>query len=86
MKPKSSGVSRETQLLLLALVGLCGPAYCLFQIEDQKTLRSLCFSVAVSVLGFLATRWLIPVVAAKTLNRFVTHGCVMFVRGAGGRL
>jgi hypothetical protein len=71
MKPKSSGMSREMQLMVLALVGLCGPAYCLFQIEDQKTVRSLCFSVAVSVMGFLATRWLIPVVAAKTLKRWV---------------
>lgn len=62
-------MSREAQLLLLALVGLSAPACCLFQINDQKTLRSLAFSVAVSVVGFLATRWLIPVVAAKTLRR-----------------
>lgn len=69
-------MSREAQLLLLALVGLLGPAYCLFQIRDQKTLRSLCFSVAVSVVGFLATRWLIPVVAAKTLRRWAAWACV----------
>ena len=62
-------MSRETQLLVLALVGLSGPAYCLFQIQDQKTLRSLLFSVLVSLAGFFVTRWLIPVVAAKTLKR-----------------
>lgn len=64
-------MTREAQLLLVALVGLAGPAYMLFQIQDQKTLRSLCFSVLVSIAGFLATRWLIPVVAAKTLRRWV---------------
>lgn len=62
-------MSRESQLMLLAIVGFLGPAYCLFQIQDQKTLRSLCFSVLVSIGGFLATRWLIPVVASKTLRR-----------------
>ena len=77
-------MSREAQLLLLALVGLVGPAYCLFQIRDQKTVRSLCFSVAVSVVGFLATRWLIPVVAAKTLKRWAPgrFGCGLLVVGA----
>lgn len=72
-------MSREAQLLLVALVGFVGPAYCLFQIRDQKTLRSLCFSVLVSIVGFLATRWLIPVVAAKTLKR-----CVLGVEGSVG--
>lgn len=48
-----------------------GPTYFLFQIRDQKTLRSLLFSIAVSIAGFLVTRWLIPIVASKTLKRLV---------------
>lgn len=64
-------MTREGQLLLLALVGFVGPAYFLFQIRDQKTLRSLLFSIAVSIAGFLITRWLIPIVASKTLRRWV---------------
>lgn len=60
---------RERQLLALALVGLAGPAYYLFQINDQQTFRSLVFSAVVSIIGFAATRWLIPPLAAKTLRR-----------------
>jgi UDP-N-acetylglucosamine--dolichyl-phosphate N-acetylglucosaminephosphotransferase len=62
-------VPRPMQLMLLTALGLSGPAYFLFQIEDQKTFRSLVISAAVSVVGFLATRWLIPIVARKTLAR-----------------
>eukprot|EP00882_Tetradesmus_deserticola_P010928 GHRQ01011555.1.p1 GENE.GHRQ01011555.1~~GHRQ01011555.1.p1 ORF type:complete len:412 (+),score=222.48 GHRQ01011555.1:543-1778(+) len=61
--------SREAQLLLLALAGLSGPAYFLFQIQDQKTFRSILFSALVSIAGFAATKWLLPVVARKTLAR-----------------
>lgn len=60
---------RETQLLVLAVLGLAGPAYFLFQIQNQKTFRSIVFSACVSIAGFLATKWLIPVVASKTLKR-----------------
>ncbi|KAF6258891.1 glycosyl transferase family 4-domain-containing protein [Scenedesmus sp. NREL 46B-D3] len=61
--------SREAQLLVLALAGLSGPAYFLFQIQDQKTFRSILFSALVSIAGFVATKWLLPVVARKTLAR-----------------
>lgn len=62
-------VSREQQLLLLAVLGLAGPAYCLFQVGDQKTFRTLLLSVLVSIASCAATRALIPAVAAKTLRR-----------------
>lgn len=62
-------MNRETQLLVLALLGLSGPAYFLFQIEDQKTFRSIVFSALVSIGGFIATKWLLPIVASKTLKR-----------------
>jgi UDP-N-acetylglucosamine--dolichyl-phosphate N-acetylglucosaminephosphotransferase len=62
-------VPRPLQLSLLTLLGLAGPAYFLFQIEDQKTFRSVLISAAVSFVGYLATRWLIPFVAQKTLAR-----------------
>eukprot|EP00879_Flechtneria_rotunda_P024984 GHRR01026512.1.p1 GENE.GHRR01026512.1~~GHRR01026512.1.p1 ORF type:complete len:328 (+),score=83.59 GHRR01026512.1:144-1127(+) len=60
---------RETQLLVLAVAGLAAPVFFLFQIQDQKTFRSIVFSAFVSLLGFLATKWLIPIVASKTLRR-----------------
>jgi hypothetical protein len=41
--------SREAQLFVLAVAGLCGPAYFLFQIQDQKTFRSILFSALVSI-------------------------------------
>lgn len=62
-------VPRPLQLTLLTVLGLAGPAYFIFQIEDQKTFRSLLISAAVSVVGFFLTRWLIPFVAQKTLAR-----------------
>lgn len=62
-------VSRPMQLLLLSALGLAGPTYFLFQIEDQKTFRSVLISAAVSLVGFFATKWLIPIVARKTLAR-----------------
>ncbi|WIA19561.1 hypothetical protein OEZ85_005503 [Tetradesmus obliquus] len=61
--------SREAQLFVLAIAGLSGPAYFLFQIQDQKTFRSILFSALVSIAGFAATKWLLPVVARKTLAR-----------------
>jgi UDP-N-acetylglucosamine--dolichyl-phosphate N-acetylglucosaminephosphotransferase len=62
-------VSRPMQLILLTVLGLSGPAYFLFQIEDQRTFRSVLISAVVSIAGFLATRWLLPFVAQKTLAR-----------------
>lgn len=62
-------VPRGLQLVLLTALGLAGPLYFLFQIEDQRTFRSILISAAVSVVGFFATRWLIPHVAKKTLSR-----------------
>jgi hypothetical protein len=41
--------SREAQLIVLALAGLSGPAYFLFQIQDQKAFRSIVFSALVSI-------------------------------------
>ena len=60
---------RETQLLLLAIAGLAGPVYYLFHITDQKTFRSILLNAAVSIAGFIATRWLVPFVAQKTQAR-----------------
>lgn len=51
------------------MLGLAGPAYFLTQIEDQKTFRSILISACVSLGGFFATKWLVPVVARKTLAR-----------------
>lgn len=62
-------LSREGQLLLLALAGLAGPAYLLFQLPDQQVFRSVLVSACVSVASFAATRALIPVLASKTLAR-----------------
>lgn len=60
---------RPVQLALLAAVGLAGPAYFALQIEDVKTFRSIAISALVSLAGFFATRWLVPIVAQKTLAR-----------------
>jgi UDP-N-acetylglucosamine--dolichyl-phosphate N-acetylglucosaminephosphotransferase len=60
---------RNRQLLLLAAAGLAAPAYFLSSIQDQKTQRSLVLAAAVAAVGFLATRWLVPLVAQKTLAR-----------------
>lgn len=62
-------LSREHQLLALAVVGLAGPGYVLMQVQDQQVFRSVLVSACVSLAGFAATRWLIPVVASKTLAR-----------------
>lgn len=60
---------REHQLLLLAVGGLAAPVYFLFQIGDQKTFRSVLASAVLSIVAFAATRWLVPIVARKTLAR-----------------
>ncbi|GBF90594.1 hypothetical protein Rsub_03166 [Raphidocelis subcapitata] len=62
-------VPRPLQLALLTVLGLSGPAYFLFQIEDQRTFRSVLISGVVALAGFFATRWLLPFVAQKTLAR-----------------
>ena len=62
-------VPRAAQLGILTAVGLVGPIYFLFQIEDLRTFRSILISAAVSLAGFVATRWLVPAVAQKTLAR-----------------
>lgn len=64
-----SSIPRSYQLGLLAVVGLIGPLYFLLQIEDRKTFRSVLISACVSVAGFFATKWLVPLVAQKTLAR-----------------
>lgn len=62
-------MGRFVQLAALAVLGLLGPAYALSLIPDEKTRRSIYLSCAVSVVAFLATRYLIPKVASKTLKR-----------------
>eukprot|EP00798_Chlamydomonas_sp_ICE-L_P015519 gene15520-21608_t len=57
------GVPKSMQLVILAIFGLCVPAYTFTFIENAKAQQLLLTSAAVSVLGFLAT------VAAKTLKR-----------------
>eukprot|EP00877_Chromochloris_zofingiensis_P014349 jgi/Chrzof1/9168/Cz03g38150.t1 len=61
--------SREVQLLVLLLAGLGGPTYFLFNITEQKIFRSVLISFTVSILGFYATKWFIPIVATKTQAR-----------------
>ncbi|KAF5835513.1 glycosyl transferase family 4-domain-containing protein [Dunaliella salina] len=65
--PSSS--TRNMQLGILALVGGVLPAFGLFQIRDEKARLLLATSALVSVCGFLVTRWLVPLVGAKTASR-----------------
>jgi hypothetical protein len=62
-------MSRILQLLTLTALGLALPVFAYLRIEDDRSRNLICASAVVSVLGFLATRWLIPPVAAKTASR-----------------
>lgn len=62
-------MTRTLQLALLALLGLAGPVIALNRIPDATLQQSICLSFMVSCVGFFATRWLVPVVAAKTQAR-----------------
>ncbi|KAL6745190.1 glycosyl transferase family 4-domain-containing protein [Haematococcus lacustris] len=60
---------RTAQLLLLALLCAALPAYAFTLISDAKTRQLISASAIVSILGFFATRYLIPAVASKTASR-----------------
>jgi UDP-N-acetylglucosamine--dolichyl-phosphate N-acetylglucosaminephosphotransferase len=62
-------VPRSLQLTALAILGLALPAYAFTQIHDTRTRQLISASAIVSLVGFLATQWLIPKVAAKTASR-----------------
>lgn len=62
--------TRPVQLCVLACVGLLPPVLAFCQISgDPKTQLLLATSAAVSACGFLATKWLVPLVGAKTASR-----------------
>jgi UDP-N-acetylglucosamine--dolichyl-phosphate N-acetylglucosaminephosphotransferase len=62
-------IPRSLQLFLFFTAGVAVPAFFMAQIQDSKMIRSLVISAAVAMAGFLATRWLVPIVARKTLAR-----------------
>jgi UDP-N-acetylglucosamine--dolichyl-phosphate N-acetylglucosaminephosphotransferase len=62
-------VPRSLQLTALAILGFALPAYAFTQIQDTRTRQLISASAIVSLVGFLATQWLIPKVAAKTASR-----------------
>lgn len=62
-------VPRPAQLLLLAALGAALPIYAYTQIPDAQPRNLILASAIVSLVGFFATRWLIPKVAAKTASR-----------------
>jgi UDP-N-acetylglucosamine--dolichyl-phosphate N-acetylglucosaminephosphotransferase len=67
--PSNQPMSRGRQLFLLALLGLAAPAWFAGRITDPALLRSVLLATAVSLLGYAATRWLVPKVARKTQAR-----------------
>jgi len=64
-----TSTSRPLQLLLLALVGAALPGWAFSQLQDPRVKGLLCCSAFISLFGFLATRWLVPLVGAKTACR-----------------
>lgn len=66
---KGSGSGRPLQLLMLAGLGLAGPAYAFLRVDDAKAQQLILASAIVAFLGFLGTRWLIPHAAAKLQKR-----------------
>lgn len=60
---------RSWELALLAALCLAPPALAALRVADARARATLLLAAAVSALGFLATRWLVPQVAAKTLAR-----------------
>ena len=64
------GAGRILQLAALGGLGFGLPAYvAATQIEDERTLQLVAACAAVSIVGFLLTRYLVPAVAAKTTSR-----------------
>lgn len=51
---------RALQLLVLAAAGLAAPALVSTWIEDAQTRSLIATAALVSVVGFLATAWLVP--------------------------
>lgn len=60
---------RTKDLAILAGVGLLLPCCAFFGIDDPKSRLLLATSALVSLGGFLVTRWLVPLVGAKTASR-----------------
>lgn len=67
--PAVMSMPRGRQLFLLALLGLAPAAYFAGRITDPALLRSVLLATVVSLLGYAATRWLVPKVARKTQAR-----------------
>lgn len=57
---KRCSMPRALQLLVLAAAGLAAPALVSTWIEDAQTRSLIATAALVSVVGFLATAWLVP--------------------------
>ena len=62
-------MGRTVQLSVLAAVGFVPPLLALVRLGDPRVKDSIYLSLAVSLVAFFATRWLLPKVARKTAAR-----------------
>jgi hypothetical protein len=71
---RGSGASgRAFQLSVLAVLGFGIPYVAFIYIDDVKARQLVATSAVVSLLGFLATKWLIPKVSFMTPLQIVSE-------------
>ena len=75
---------RTFQLSVLAVLGFGVPCVAFIYIEDVKAQQLLATSAVVSMLGFLATKWLIPKVSPGFISYALAQLLQAMIAEAGG--